>query len=640
MHPTLPTPGQPETGSDPACEDAIAPSGQRRALLLGALAGPVAAQWPASAAAASGPATAAAGPKVLRLLFNGAESSLDPVQAGDLYSSTVLTHIFEALYGYDHLARPAKVEPRLADGLPEVSADFRAWTVKLRRGIYFADDPAFKGQRREVVANDVLYAFKRLVDPANKSPGATTVLDEGLVGLAALRQAALDTRKPFDYDAPVAGLQALDRYTVRFTLVAPRPRFIQTLSNPSMLPAQAREVVAHYGNAIGEHPVGTGPFRLKRWVRASKIVLERNPGFREERYNAQPAADDVQGQAILARFKGRRLPMVDEVEVSIVEENQPQWLSFLNGQVDALVANTGMVPVDFAPLAVPNGQLAPNLQRMGVQLHRTLRSDCAMLYFNMEDPVLGGYTPERVALRRALSLAYDVGREIRLVRRGQAVPAHSIVLPGTTGYDPTFRSTMAEFDPARARALLDMHGYVDRDGDGWRERPDGQPLVLTMSTEPEQLYRQFNDIWRRCMTDVGIRCEFRIAQWPINMKSALSGSLQMWMLGTSAAQPDGQEALSNLYGPQAGEANLARFKLPAFDAVYERMLSLPDGAERNQLFHEAKRLAAAYMPYKVLVHRVANELLHPWVSGYRRTPFWSEWWHMVDIDHTRRPAKS
>ena len=638
MHPTSPDLGQPP----PALSDAPEPSGPRRTLLLGALAAPVMAQWPAPAAAAPGPAPAAASTsrKVLRLLFNGAESTLDPVQATDLYSSTVLSHIFEALYGYDHLARPTQVQPRLADGLPEVSADFKVWTVKLRRGIYFADDPAFKGQRRELVADDVLFGFKRAVDPANKSPVATTVLDEGVVGLAELRKTALDGRKPFDYDAPVAGLQALDRYTVRFTLSASRPRFILNLANPSMLPAQARELLTFYGKNVGDHPVGTGPFRLKQWVRASKIVLERNPGFREEFYNAQPAADDAEGQALLARFKGRRLPMVDEVEVSIVEENQPQWLSFLNGQVDALVANTGMVPIDFSLLAVPNGQLAPNLARLGVQLHRTLRADCAMLYFNMEDPVVGGYTPDKVALRRALSLAYDVEREIRLVRRGQAVPAQSIVLPGTTGYDPAFRSTMSEFDPARARALLDMHGYIDRDGDGWRERPDGKPLVLTMTTEPEQIYRQFNDIWRRCLTEVGVRCEFKIAQWPINMKSALGGSLQMWMLGSSAAQPDGQEALSNLYGPQAGEANLARFKLPAFDAIYERMLSLPDGPERAQLFYEAKRLAAAYMPYKVLVHRVANELLHPWVSGYRRTPFWSEWWHMVDIDNARRPAKA
>ena len=291
-------------------------------------------------------------------------------------------------------------------------------------------------------------------------------------------------------------------------------------------------------------------------------------------------------------------------------------------------------------LAVPNGRLAPNLAKRGVQLHRSLRSDCAMAYFNMDDPVVGGYTPDKVALRRALSLAYDVEREVRLVRRGQAVPAQSPILPGTTGYDPAFRSEMSEHNVARAKALLDMYGYIDRDGDGWRELPDGRPLKLTMSTEPEQIYRLFNDVWRRCLQAVGVRCEFEIAQWPSHMKSALGGSLQMWMLGTSADVPDGQSALARWYGPQAGQQNLARFKLPAFDALYERMQSLPDGPERDALFLEGKRLAVAYMPYKVLVHRIANELLHPWVIGYRRAPFWYDWWHQVDVDPALRVASA
>jgi ABC-type transport system substrate-binding protein len=574
--------------------------------------------------------------------FLAAETGFDPAQVGDLYSRTVTAHIFEALYGYDALARPALLVPRLALALPEVSADFRVWTVRLRPGIHFADDPAFKGAQpgkgRELVADDVFYAFKRVVDPANKSPLATTVLDEGLVGLAELRQAALDLRKPLDYDAPVEGLKALDRHTLRFTLKAPRPRFVQILAAGDYLGAQAREVVEFYGESIGEHPVGTGPFVLKQWVRGSKIVLERNPQFRPMVYEAQPAADDAPGQAILAQLRGRRLPMVDRVEVAIIEENQPQWLSFLNAEIDCLASNTGSVPLEFAMLAVPNGKLAPNLAKRGVQLHRSLRSDCGMMYFNMDDPVVGGYTPEKVALRRALSLAYDVEREVRLVRRGQAVPAQSPIVPGTTGYDPAFRSEMSLHDVARAKALLDMHGYLDRDGDGWRELPDGRPLRLTMSTEPEQIYRLFNDLWRRCLAAVGVRCEFEIAQWPSHMKSALGGSLQMWMLGSSADVPDGQNALARWYGPQSGQQNLARFKLPAFDAIYERMLSLPDGPERAALFVEAKRLAVAYMPYKVLVHRIANELLHPWVSGYRRAPFWYDWWHLVDVDPARRAA--
>jgi ABC-type transport system substrate-binding protein len=611
-------------------------SRRRRALLVGGLTGGLTA--PALATTGANVANPAAGPKVLRVMFNSAETSFDPARISDLYSRTVTSHIFESLYGYDHLARPAQVVPRLADGMPEHNADFTVWTVKLKTGIVFADDPVFRGKPRPLVAADVVYGFLRSADPANKSPFASEVIGIGFRGLAARRKAAQAPGARFDYDTPVEGLQVVDAHTLRFVLDAPRPRFVTKLTFNSILPAQAREVVEHYGETIGEHPVGTGPFRLQRWVRGSKIVLARNPQYRDVRYTAQPAAGDADGQALLARFKGRRLPMVDQVEVSIIEENQPQWLSFLNGEIDALVANAGSVPLEFAPLAVPNGKLAPNLARRGVQLHRNLRADSALLYFNMDDPVVGGLAPEKVALRRALSLAYDATREIRLVRRGQAVPAQSPVMPGTRGYDPAFRSSMSAYDPARARALLDLYGYVDKDGDGFRELPDGRPLVLQMSTEPEQIYRLFNDVWRRCLIDIGVRCDFKIAQWPTNLKSAQGGTLQMWMLGDSAAEPDGQDALRRWYGPESGQGNLARFRLPAFDAIMDRMQSLPDGPERDALFLECKKLAAAYMPYKVLVHRIANELLHPWVSGYRRAPFWNDWWHMVDVDPSLRAA--
>ena len=576
--------------------------------------------------------------KVLHIPFNFAETSFDPAKIIDLASRTITPHIFESLYTYDHLARPVKFRPLTAAGMPEASADFKTWTVRVRPGIFFADDPAFKGQRRELVARDFLYAFQRVADPANNSPATSSLLDEKIIGLAAQHRIAMDQRKPFDYDAPIAGLQVLDRHSLRFTLEEPRPRFIQNLAQGDIMGAQAREVVEFYGDKLGEHPVGTGPFMLAhdQWVRGTRIVLLRNPGFRERFYDAEPAADDAEGQALLARFKGRRLPMVDAVQVHVINESQPLWLSFLNGEIDGLLTNTGSVPTEFAPQALPNGVLAPNLAKRGIQAYRTMRTDAAEMYFNMDDPMLGGYTPDRIALRRAVSLGYDVAREVRLIRRGQAVLAQSPIVPGTTGYDPAFKSEMSDYDPGRANALLDLYGYTRRDADGYRQMPDGAPLLIRMSTEPEQIYRQYNELFRRCMKAIGIRTEFETAQWPEHLKGALAGKLQMWQLGSSADVPDGQSALARLYGPQAGQQNLARFKLPAFDAIYVRMLSLPDGAEREALFLQAKRLAAAYMPYKVLVHRVANELAHAWLIGYRRPIFWQDWWHLVDIDDSLR----
>jgi len=575
-------------------------------------------------------------PKVLRLAFSVAETTFDPAKIVDLYSRTITPHIFEGLYTYDHLARPAKIKPLTAAGMPEVSADFRTWTVKVRPGIYYASDPAFKGQRRELVAADYAYQFKRVVDPANKSPVVAGILETKFIGLAALRDDALKNKKPFDYDKPVEGLKVLDRYTIQFNLEEPRPRLLETLAASDLFGAVAREVVEFYGDKIGEHPVGTGPFRVAQWRRSSFIALERNPEFREMLYDAEPAPGDAEGQAILARFKGRRLPMVDRVEISVIEENQPRWLSFLNAQIDALATSSGPLPLDFANVAMPGGKLAPNLAKRGIVGIRSVNSDTGFTYFNMEDAVVGGYTPERVALRRAIALGIDVEREIRLIRRGQAVVAHSIVVPHTTGYDPEFRSEMGLYDPARAKALLDLYGWVDRDGDGWREQPDGSPLTLEVATQPEQISRQFDEQWKKNLDALGIRTRFAVGKWPEQLKAARAGKLQLWMLGSSAASPDGSQSLARLYGPQAGSQNLSRFKLAEMDAIYEEMQRIPDGPRREELFRQAKLLATAYMPYKIHVHRISNDLLHPWVIGYRRPQFWNDWWHMVDVDVERR----
>jgi ABC-type transport system substrate-binding protein len=203
-------------------------------------------QWLAGAAGlatlAAAPHAAAAaidanGRKVLHFCLPSAETSIDPAKIVDLYSRTITAHIFEALYCYDYLARPTKIRPSLADGLPEHSDDFRVWTVKVRRGIYFADDPVFKGSKRELVAQDFVYSMKRIFDPAVKSPIVGGMLSTGFVGIKALREDSLAQKKPFDYDRSIEGMQAIDRYTVRFMLEAPRPRFLETLAQP--LPAQA-----------------------------------------------------------------------------------------------------------------------------------------------------------------------------------------------------------------------------------------------------------------------------------------------------------------------------------------------------------------------------------------------------------------
>jgi len=191
---------------------------------------------------------------------------------------------------------------------------------------------------------------------------------------------------------------------------------------------------------------------------------------------------------------------------------------------------------------------------------------------------------------------------------------------------------MSEYSPARARALLDAFGYTDRNGDGWRERPDGSPLVLQMATQPDQLSRQLDELWRKHMSAIGIAIEFKPAKWPENLKSSRAGKLMMWRVGWSATSPDGDTFLALGYGPNKGQANHARFDLPAFNALYEAQRALPDGPERLVAMAEAKKTLVAYMPYKIHAHRIFTDLTQPWVDGYHRNIFVREFWKYVDID--------
>ncbi len=569
--------------------------------------------------------------KTLHLSFISAETSFDPVQTNsDSNTNIVLSQILEAPLSFDYLARPVKLALATAAAMPEVSADGRQFTVRIQPGIFFADDPAFKGRPRELVAQDYVYALKRYYDPHWNSSDLYVFETSKLPGLSELREKALKGRTPFDYDTEVEGARTLDRYTFRITLGVADPRFIYLLASPSALGAVAREVVEFYGDEIGAHPVGTGAFRLKQWRRASRIVLERSPGFRPMTYEGAPADDPI-AREIAMHLKDKRLPLADEVVVDIVDEDQPRWLSFLDGSYHWL-----QVPGEFRTLAAPGGRIAPYLARRGVRLQAHLQADMAMSFFFMEHPLVGGYTPDKVALRRAIGLAFDGEAYIRQVFGGFGIRAQSTVTPHTSGYDTAYKSEMSEYSPVRAKALLDLYGYVDRNGDGWREQPDGSPLVLVMASMSNLRDRRTNELWQRCMTAVGLRMEFDVSTWPELLKKSRAGSLMMWGYSWSAGSPDGGFFLAIAYGPNASESNDPRFALPAFDRLYERQRALPDGAEREAVIREAKNLLVAYMPFKVHLHNVYLDLVQPWCHGYWRHPFMRDIWRFVDTD--ARPA--
>ncbi len=573
--------------------------------------------------------------KVLRYAFRVAETGFDPAKVADLYSRIVISNIFEAPLEYAYLERPMAVRPNIATTLPEISSDFRTLTFKIGRGIYFADDPAFKGKRREVIAQDFVYSIKRFYDPTNKSPLLYGLENAKILGLSELRK---DSQKPgakFDYDKDVEGARALDRYTFQIKLAEPDPRFYQNFTDPSVYGAVAREVVEFYGDKIAEHPVGTGPYRLvtDEWRRSSKIVLEKNPNYRGKVYDEKAPSDDPVAQEIAAKMKGKQLPLIDRIEIAIIEENQPRWLSFLSKDFDMIEE----VPFDYADIAMPNNELAPNLKKQGILMDRYRRADIAFTYFDMKDPMIGGNTPDKVALRRAISLSRDLEKEVRLIRRNQAIVAQSVIPPLTFPYDANFKTEGGHYDPQRANALLDMYGYLDKRGTGWRDMPNGKPLELTFTSQPDDQSRQMAERWQKDLAAIGIRMRVSIAKWPENLKQARAGKLMMWRLGYTAAKPDAEDFLGMAFGPNEGQSNFERFKLKEFDEIFEKQKLLPDGEERKALMQQLAKLIVAYVPFKVHTHQIYTDMYQPWLIGAKRNIFMRDFWRYVDIDISKLP---
>jgi len=575
--------------------------------------------------AVASPSAAADMTKTLHIEFRVAESSFDPQAANDSYSLEVADAIFDCLYTYDYFARPARLIPRAADGMPLITDGGRTYTLKVRPGIYFADDPAFKGKKRELTAADYVFSIKRMFDPKVRSYWLYLFENH----LAGLDRVLAQARKSgtFDYDAPIEGLELVDRYTFRVHFLEPDYAFQHWLTT-AQIAAVAREVVDAYkdtSNRVAENPLGTGPYRLKKWIRAQKIVLEANPGFRDEKYPAPGAGSSPTDLAIARDHVGRRLPLVGNVDISILEEAQPRVLSFDRGQLDFLE-----LPSSFAPSVLNGTELKPEYAKRAIGLHRQVEPAISFFFFNLDDPIVGGYTPEKVALRRAISMAYDREASIRSLLYGQALPATQPVPPPVPGYDPALAATKT-YDPATARALLDKFGYTTRDPDGYRKTPDGKTLTIVRASTPEASERARDELWKRCMDDIGIRMVNLKQKWPELNKMSEAGQLQMWGLSWITSIPDADSFFGVFYSKNIGTMNDARLRLPEFDRLYEASRKLPDGPERAKLYRKMTDLVLAYTPWILWVYPYDNILTQPWVKAYKLHPFMRNQWKFYDV---------
>ncbi|PUA16628.1 ABC transporter substrate-binding protein [Glaciimonas sp. PCH181] len=561
--------------------------------------------------------------KVVRFVFVAAETGFDPALTNDLYSQLVNQSIFEPLFTYDYLARPAKLVPLTAQALPEVSADGLTYTIRLKKGIYFAADPAFKGKKRELTMADYVYSYKRLLDPQLRSPQAW-LLEGKVIGLDEQADSAKQTHH-FDYDANIPGFELLDRYTLRIHLKRPDFNLGMILAHQPT-GAVAREVVEKYRDAQGQimaNPVGTGPYLLTQWVRGSRMVLTANPDYRGFIWDFK-AGSDPEDQRIVAQMKGKRMPQIGRIEINVMVEDQSRWLAFQKDEIDLFQLEGAL-----APQALSGGKLKPELVAKGIQLSRIVDPEISYYYWNMQDPVVGGLSKEKIALRRAIAMAHDVREQIKVVLNDEAIALEYPIPPGVVGYDPTYKSSI-QFEPQAANALLDTFGYkIGKDG--WRTLPNGKPLSIRYTSRPDSNGQQQLEMWKKTYDLIHIHMIGDAMPFPDILKAEKECQLQARTAAWIADYPDGDNFMQLFYSPNIHQNNSGCTKIPEYDTLYAASQKMPAGPERDLLYHKMARLLEVYAPIRAGYARYRNMLAQPRVIGFKKHPILPTEWMYFDI---------
>ena len=538
-------------------------------------------------------------------------AGFDPAKAMDLPSLQAMSKMYEGLVQYAYLDRPYRVEPCLAEALPTLSPDGTVYTFRIRKGIYFQDDPCFMkspasiGKGRELCAGDFVYGIKRVADLQVGSPGYWAFRDR-IVGLDEFRNRS--GRGVTDYDAPVAGLETPDRYTLRIHLIRPFPALLWILTM-NFAYAVPREAVDYYGADFVSHPVGTGPYILKSHIHNYRLEFVRNPKWREtgrdDRYPASGERTDAANGFLTDA--GKPLPFIDRLVQYVITDPSTQWLLFLSGQLEA----TALSRDNWDAVVTSDRKLTREMTERGVEMNAAPALDTAYLGFNMEDPVVG----KNRFLRQAMMAAFDRDRWVKF-QNGRVTPAVGPIPLAMRVSDPN--ETLFPFDLERARQLMVQAGYP-----GGKDPATGRRLEMTLelgSGEPET--REMVEVLASFMERIGIVLVPSFNNWPSFLKKLEQKRAQIFYLSWMADYPDPENFLQLFYGPNITPgANRCNYVNPEYDRLYEAAGTLPEGAEKRQVYARMEQILKGDCPWLFLHHSLTVTLTHSWLKNYKPHDF-------------------
>lgn len=519
--------------------------------------------------------------KVYKASMDGAPSTIDPVQASNVYANAVVLNAYDTLYRFKYLARPYEVTANLAAGMPEISEDGLAYRIRIKQGAHFIDDPVFEGGAgREVVAEDFVYSIKRHFDTAQRPRGAW--LWQGrIVGLDAWKDAGSD------YDEQVEGLRAIDRYTIEIRLIKPYPQVIYTLAQgyAAIVP---REAVETYGREFGSRPVGSGPFRVISYDSA-RIVYERNTKFRQEPVDIWAEGYDPETQAYIGveAIHGRSPPFIDRLEIHFISENAARWNSFTKDD-------------EIQYLTVPNEQFdnilaskdpivaKPEISEK-YHMRHSVETGFVFINFNMDFPEFGyNDDPEQErrnkALRCAIIKGFDWARRNESFYFGLGRVFPGIITPAVPEFDPELSEESVTLDIDGAKKL-----FADN---GWNE--DNMPEMV-YGTTAGVIQRMFYEQFRGFMKKIGYPPDKVVlkqyATFGDFIKDTSNSRLPIVSKGWTLDYPDAENTLQLFYGPNGSPgSNDANYKNPEYDRLYEQSAVMLPSPERTAIYRRMNQM--------------------------------------------------
>jgi oligopeptide transport system substrate-binding protein len=532
--------------------------------------------------------------KILSMALTSEISTLDPVNSYDNVSGSVIYNIYEQLYDYHYLNRPYELKPLLADGMPAIENKGQRYVIKIKKNIRYHDHPAFHGQIRMVKAQDFITQFKRLsFNPLNST--GWWVVDGAIVGVNEFKKTVGDDFEKFK-TTEISGIKAPDDQTLVIYLTQPSPQFIYKLSMSFISPIPL-EVVEYSKNDLSHIPIGTGPFFLKTNA-PKEIELTRFPHYREAFYPSE--GDRYANSRGLLKDSGEKIPFIDGIHFTVVNDNSSRWKLFNENKLDFIV-----LPQEFYNDVFDDvGNLKEDIKAKNIRLQTMPTLTYWWLAFNMRDPILG----KNINLRKAIAHAIDMNKYIQLFTNNTGQRANSILPPGVVGYD-TSATLPYEYNLEKAKEFLAKAGY-----------PAGKNLpeiVYDTRAESKISFGQA-DYFQSQLALIGIKVKIVKNNFKQYLEKSRTGHLQFFQDGWTLDYPDAENIFQLLISANYPPGpNSSFYTRPELDSMYEKMSKLPDGEEKKALILKMAKIVNDDLPWVMQYYSRNFILYHDYVKNYR-----------------------